>query len=72
MGKARVIPGVTEELGFTVVLVDICNYVGENSAERHPVFKKETKKVGINVLAGANDKKVASLIYLEDFVNSLI
>jgi hypothetical protein len=72
-GKARVATIITEELGFAVVLADICNYVGEGKPERHPCLKRETKKVGINsfVFQG-NDDKVASLIFLEDFANSLI
>lgn len=71
-GKGRVTTGVSEELGFTIVITDICNYVGLNLTERHPCLKRETKKVGINALTFKNQERVVSLIYLEDFTNALI
>jgi len=71
-GAGRVISGITEELGFTIVIADICNYVGENNTERHPAIKKQTKKIGMNAYATSNDTKILSLLYLEDFSNSAI
>ena len=72
LGRGRVITNITEELGFTVVITDICNYVGSSQSERHPVLKKETKKIGINAYTFKNNEKVATIIYLEDFTNALI
>jgi len=70
--KGRVIPGIEEELGFVIVICDICNYVGEDNPERHPALKKETKKVGLNSYPTLKGEKIVTLIYLEDFMNSLI
>ena len=66
-----VIQGITEELGFTVIACDLCNWAGAGKSDRHPILRKETKKVGLKELVQGNER-VVSFIYLDDYSHSLI
>jgi hypothetical protein len=71
-GVGRCVQGITDELGFTVVVCDICNWVGDKNSERHASISKATKKMGLHCNPLNDTDKIATSIYLEDFGNALI
>ena len=53
------------------MMCDICNWTGENKSDRHPLLRKESKKIALKEQIQGNER-VVSLIYLDDYSNSLV
>ncbi len=64
--------GVTKELGFTILVCDICNWVGDEKPDRHPALNQFTKKVGLSAYPLADESQIVSLYYMDDYANQMI
>ena len=71
-GTGRCINNITDQLGFTVVLCDICNWVGADKPSRHPALAKGTKKIGMNSHPVSKAESVLTLFFMEDFSNAAV
>ncbi len=52
------------------MICDICNWTGASKSDRHPLLRKETKKIGLKEQVRGNER-VVSLIYLDAFSNKV-
>ena len=64
--------GIDKELGFTILICDICNWVGDEKPERHPALNQHTKKIGLSVYPLGDDTQVVSAYYMNDYANQMI
>ena len=71
-GDTTIITDIGDQTGALVILADICEWVGAGKDGFPHYLQNKNKKIGLNIHPVNDKTQVASMVLIEDFMNSMI